>query len=109
MVLCNIEKCVVPFYRCIFLPWGLRRGLKQTKKKVAKNVLLEEAYKQGGSDLPHSKITGLAKQLDWSVRQVEQWYENIVHFSILAKFVCLMPNLGFVTENSKINHLHLSN
>lgn len=62
--------------RCIFLPWGLQRGLKQTKKKVAKNVLLEEAYKQGGSDLPHSKITGLAKQLDWSVRQVEQWIRH---------------------------------
>ena len=57
------------------MPWGIRKGLKPTKKKMIKNVLLEEIYMKSGERLNHNQLVSLAKQLDWSVRKVEQWSE----------------------------------
>ena len=71
-------------FRYIFMPWGLHRGLKPTKKKIVTNQLLEEAYKSNrGKSLSHTAVTGLAKQLDWSEHRVEQWYENIITIRFL--------------------------
>jgi hypothetical protein len=42
---------------------------------MIKNVLLEEIYMKSGERLNQSQLVSLAKQLDWSVRKVEQWSE----------------------------------
>ena len=42
---------------------------------MIKNVLLEEIYMKSGERLNHNQLVSLAKQLDWSVRKVEQWSE----------------------------------
>lgn len=61
--------------RYFFLPWGLSKGLKPTNKIVTDNPVLEEAYKKSHKgSLNHDQVIGLAKQLDWSERQVQRWY-----------------------------------
>jgi ceramide synthetase len=68
------------------MPWGLRKGLKPTKNMI--NVILEETYRKNGDNLNHNQVIGLAKQLDWSVRQVEQWYE----FALTFYTVCFLKH-----------------
>ncbi|XP_034941966.1 ceramide synthase 6 [Chelonus insularis] len=54
-----------------FSPFGLSIGIKPTRtKKAVPNPLLEKAYSK---KIKHKQITALAKQLDWSERQVERW------------------------------------
>nr|CAD7601984.1 unnamed protein product [Timema genevievae] len=56
-----------------FAPIGLSLGIKNTKSKRAiPNDILESAYRAKGK-IKHKQIVGLAKQLDWSERQVERW------------------------------------
>ncbi|KAK7867400.1 hypothetical protein R5R35_003830 [Gryllus longicercus] len=56
-----------------FSPLGISVGIKNTKaKKAAPNPVLEKAYQNKGK-IKHKQITALAKQLDWSERQVERW------------------------------------
>lgn len=61
------------FHRIWFSPVGVSLGIKNAKHKNApSNVVLEKAY-AANSKWKHKEITGLAKQLDWSERQVEWW------------------------------------
>ncbi len=55
------------------MPWGIHKGLKPTKKKIIQNVLLEETYLNNAGCLSHHQVIGLAKQLDWSEKQVQRW------------------------------------
>ncbi|KAB0794981.1 hypothetical protein PPYR_11820 [Photinus pyralis] len=57
--------------RC-FNPIGKALGIKQGRGKAAQNNLLETSYAPG-QKLGHEEILGLAKQLDWSEREVERW------------------------------------
>jgi len=61
--------------RFIFIPLGLSKGLKGNKKPLIAIPLLEEVFNRNPKGLLHSKkeIQGIAKQLDWSERQVERW------------------------------------
>lgn len=55
-----------------FTPLGLALGIKGNKvKKAVDNEILEKAFKHVKTK--HKDIAGLAKQLDWSERQVERW------------------------------------
>lgn len=57
-----------------FSPIGISLGIKNTRSKKAQlNAVLEKAYLAGGGKLKHRQLTGLAKQLDWTERQVERW------------------------------------
>lgn len=72
-------------YRYLFLPWGLRQGLKQTEERFKSNNLLEQAYmKSQQSLLNQDQVTELANQLGWNHRQVRQWF--VKYFSITAFF-----------------------
>ncbi|XP_008550481.1 ceramide synthase 6 [Microplitis demolitor] len=54
-----------------FAPFGKSLGIKTSRsKKAPPNALLEKAYSKR---IKHKQITALAKQLDWSERQVERW------------------------------------
>ena len=58
----------------MFRPLGNSRGIKSIKHEVKKNPILErmfETRKRGGFE--QSDIRGLAKQLDWSKRDVATW------------------------------------
>uniref|UniRef100_A0A1B6DU08 TLC domain-containing protein n=1 Tax=Clastoptera arizonana TaxID=38151 RepID=A0A1B6DU08_9HEMI len=56
-----------------FTPFGIALGIKSTKvKKAVPNETLEKAYLQNNK-MKHKEILGLAKQLDWTERQVERW------------------------------------
>lgn len=56
-----------------YCPFGTSLGIKSSKpKRAAPNELLERAYQQKLT-MKHKEIVGLAKQLDWSERQVERW------------------------------------
>jgi len=60
--------------RFIFVPWGLSKGLKAKTKPVNVNPLLEDIFrKYPKGNLSQKQLQGLAKQLDWSQRQVERW------------------------------------
>lgn len=61
--------------RFIFIPYGMSNGLKTNKKPIVPIPLIEEEFKKNPKGLlkDQSKILGLAKQLDWSERQVERW------------------------------------
>jgi len=64
------------FEKYIFMPIGIAKGLRVTKFNIEQNPILEKAHLSTGrsrNSLSHSKIQGLAKQLDWSERQVERW------------------------------------
>lgn len=64
---------VVFSFRYCFSPFGLSLGIKSTKpKKVPNNDMLEERYARN-SKWNHKEVTGLAKRLDWTERQVERW------------------------------------
>ena len=63
-------------FRYIFMPIGIAKGLRVTKFNIEQNPILEKAHLSTGrsrNSLSHSKIQGLAKQLDWSERHVERW------------------------------------
>lgn len=55
------------------MPCGLKMGLKAIKKPpvlvTIDDRVLEKAFVNGGTTMK-----GLAKQLDWSERQVERWF-----------------------------------
>jgi len=57
------------------IPIGISQGLKAKKKTMISIPLIEEALKKNSKDIlrDRNQITGLAKQLDWSERQVERW------------------------------------
>uniref|UniRef100_A0A1B6IBE6 TLC domain-containing protein n=1 Tax=Homalodisca liturata TaxID=320908 RepID=A0A1B6IBE6_9HEMI len=56
-----------------FIPLGLYLGIKGSKhKKAVNNEILEKAYRQN-IKMKHKEIVGMAKQLDWTERQVERW------------------------------------
>ncbi|XP_076669385.1 ceramide synthase schlank isoform X1 [Andrena cerasifolii] len=58
--------------RYCFGPFGKSLGIKNTRiKKATPNVTLEKAYVS--RKIKHKQILALAKQLDWSERQVERW------------------------------------
>lgn len=60
-------------FRYVYMPFGLLLGIKGSKpKKAEPNETLERAYKHNGK-MKHKEIIGLAKQLDWTERQVERW------------------------------------
>ncbi|XP_022903944.2 ceramide synthase 5 [Onthophagus taurus] len=57
-----------------FTPVGISLGIKNVRpKKAPPNIVLEKAYSTYRRQLKHKQIQGLAKQLDWSERQVERW------------------------------------
>lgn len=61
-------------FRFIFVPWGLSKGLKAKTKPVNINPLLEDIFRKNPKgNLSQKQLQGLAKQLDWSQRQVERW------------------------------------
>ena len=69
--------------------------MKPYKRKITDNFLLEEVYKRNGNGrggLNKSEITGLAKRLDWSERQVERWYDICCIFNFPP--VCHQANLS---------------
>ncbi|EZA57715.1 ceramide synthase 6 isoform X2 [Ooceraea biroi] len=58
--------------RYLFSPFGKWLGIKSTRsKKAVSNEILEKAYLS--KKTKYKQILGLAKQLDWSERQVERW------------------------------------
>lgn len=65
------------FFRYIFFPLGIRNGLRPVrpwKGQAPDNPVLEKAFlvtRKG--KINYKQIQGLAKQLDWSERQVERW------------------------------------
>ena len=65
------------FHRYIFFPLGIANGLRPVrpwKGQAPDNPILEKAFlvtRKG--KLNYKQIQGLAKQLDWSERQVERW------------------------------------
>lgn len=61
------------FERYWFAPIGISLGIKNSRqKKAPPNAVLEKAYASKGK-IKHKQIKGLAKQLDWTERQVERW------------------------------------
>lgn len=77
------------------MPWGVSKGLKPTKKKIIQNVLLEETYLKNAGSLSHHQVIGLAKQLDWNIKQVQRWSD----FTLQIYRIC------FHVLNDKILHL----
>lgn len=62
------------FSRYWFAPIGVSLGIKNTRPKRAPfNEILEKAYALENGKLNHRRLQGVAKQLDWSERQVERW------------------------------------
>jgi ceramide synthetase len=64
--------------RFIAQPVGRHYGVSESPPaKVVRNDILENAFKHYRRTLPgHSQVVGLAKQLDWSPRQVERWWRR---------------------------------
>lgn len=61
------------FERYWFSPIGISLGIRYSRSKRAPpNAVLDKAY-LGSARLRHKHIQGLAKQLDWTERQVERW------------------------------------
>ncbi|XP_054267574.1 ceramide synthase 6-like [Macrosteles quadrilineatus] len=61
------------FEKYCFIPIGTALGIKGSKpKRAVHNEILERAFKQN-LKMKHKDISGLAKQLDWTERQVERW------------------------------------
>ncbi|KAF7988587.1 hypothetical protein HCN44_001160 [Aphidius gifuensis] len=70
MALCHL---VIRFAleRLIFQPIGRTLGIRTTRtKKAPANAILEKAYNKR---IKHKTLTALAKQVDWTERQVERW------------------------------------
>lgn len=62
--------------RFILTPIGLANEIKIHKpKKAPFNPALEKAFRSSNK-ISHKQIQGLAKQLDWSERQVERWFRQ---------------------------------
>ncbi|CAB0043426.1 unnamed protein product [Trichogramma brassicae] len=58
--------------RYCFAPLGRNLGIKTSRsKKATPNPILEKAY--ATKKIKQKQITSLAKQLDWTERQVERW------------------------------------
>ncbi|XP_014211823.1 ceramide synthase 6 [Copidosoma floridanum] len=58
--------------RFCFSPFGRYIGIKSnSSKKAPPNAILDKAY--NGKKIKQKQITALAKQLDWTERQVERW------------------------------------
>ena len=59
----------------MFKPWAIRQGVKVSQVKfIAANDTLERAYRSLANQKPSgNQVKGLAKQLDWSVGQVQKW------------------------------------
>ncbi|GJQ85332.1 hypothetical protein Trydic_g14694 [Trypoxylus dichotomus] len=71
LVLLTIRYCLEKYW---FAPVGISIGIKSSRpKKAPTNPLLEKAFLGNRKQLKHKQIQGLAKQLDWSERQVERW------------------------------------
>lgn len=69
---CRLNNLHIYFRHC-FSPFGISLGIKSTKpKRAPSNSLLEETFSKN-SKWSHKEITGLAKRLDWTDRQVERW------------------------------------
>ena len=66
------------YYRYIFVPWGLKKGLHYKKLVIPdNNPVLEQAFQSNYKrNWNHQQIQGLAKHLDWSERQVERWLRH---------------------------------
>ncbi|KYN31831.1 LAG1 longevity assurance like protein 5, partial [Trachymyrmex septentrionalis] len=66
----NIRKVIQSKYW--FAPFGKSLSIKNTRsKKAVSNEILEKAYLS--KKTKYKQILALAKQLDWSERQVERW------------------------------------
>lgn len=64
---------ILLIFRYWFSPVGISLGIKSNRpKKAPSNPVLEKAY-ISTRKLKHKQVQGLAKQLDWSERQVERW------------------------------------
>ncbi|KAF0304092.1 Ceramide synthase 6 [Amphibalanus amphitrite] len=66
---------VIRFFveRFIWAPVGRSMGLKAMRpKRVAYNELLEDAYRKSRR-VSHKQVRQLAKELDWTERQVDRW------------------------------------
>ncbi|XP_033104101.1 ceramide synthase 6-like [Anneissia japonica] len=78
------------FERLIGMPFGRLLGIKQNpNRKPEPNTILEKAYNSVTHNPDKARLTGLAKQLDWSERQVERWFRirrNYGRPSTLTKF-----------------------
>lgn len=65
------------YNRYIFFPLGISSGLrpiKPWKGQAPDNPMLEKVYLTSRKGkITYKQIQGLAKQLDWSERQVERW------------------------------------
>ncbi|RWS26193.1 ceramide synthase 6-like protein [Leptotrombidium deliense] len=60
--------------RYIYTPMGLYFGLKaERKKRASSNPVLEKVVRTCKGKITYKQIQGLAKQLDWSERQVQRW------------------------------------
>ncbi|KAK9754229.1 TLC domain [Popillia japonica] len=71
LVLLTIRYCLEKYW---FGPVGISLGIKNSRpKKAPNNPVLEKAFLSNHKQLKHKHIQGLAKQLDWSERQVERW------------------------------------
>nr|CAD7258722.1 unnamed protein product [Timema shepardi] len=98
-----------------FAPIGLSLGIKNTKSKRAiPNDILESAYRAKGK-IKHKQIVGLAKQLDWSERQVERWLRlrrsqdrpsTLVKFSETKRLLARNKN-GRWGEKGKHSIIHM--
>jgi len=77
------------YYRFIFIPIGLSKGLKANKKPLIAIPLLEEGFNKNpnGFLLNKKEIQGIAKQLDWSERQVERWIRRRKQYTKHSGFV----------------------
>lgn len=69
------------FSRYIFLPLGLRSGLRPPKKvTVENNPVLEKAFLSNSKgNLSRKQLTGLAKQVDLSEQRVKEWLFPVAH------------------------------
>ena len=69
------------FDRYGFMPLALSAGLKPNKR-VARNSVLEQAFLSSSSKegIHHNKVVGLAKQLDWSEHEVQEWYLTLHNY-----------------------------
>jgi hypothetical protein len=75
----------------------LALGIKGGRpKKAVHNDILEKAFKHNVK-MKHKDIAGLAKQLDWSERQVERWLR-------LRKAQDKPSTLVKFTENGYVDH-----
>ncbi|CAG2179487.1 unnamed protein product, partial [Oppiella nova] len=60
--------------RYIYAPIGIYLGLRSNHgKSPPHNPLLDTAFRASKAKFSHKQIQGLAKQLDWSERQVQRW------------------------------------